>query len=194
MSRIVPIVEGHSEQRSIPKFLRRILYDRGIFDVEPGKAIREHRNRLVKKDVFLNRVRMAAHQNRCAAIIALIDADDDAACALGPDLLEEAAEAAIGFPLKVVLAVREIEAWLIAGIESLRGYRGVPLDASPPDNVEQIRGAKEWLDHVKDRGYKPTIDQLPLLLRFDYQDARLRASSLDKFLRDLDALLSAIRR
>ena len=90
--------------------------------------------------------------------------------------------------------LREIEAWLIAGVKSLRGYRGIPDDVNPPDNVEAIRGAKEWLGKHKKTGYKSTIDQLPLLLRFDYEEARQRAPSLDKFLRDLDSLLTMSRR
>jgi hypothetical protein len=188
--RIVPIVEGHSEADSIPAFLRRILHDQEVYDIEPDSAIREHRQRLVKTDVFLNRLRMAQLRDNCAAILVVFDADDDAACILGPQLLKTAQDHGIGTPCRVVLAVREIEAWLIAGVESLRGCRGVPENLSPPDNVEAIRGAKEWLGSRMRTGYKGTIDQLPLLLRFDYQDARRRAPSLDKFLRDLDSLTS----
>lgn len=190
MRRIVPIVEGYSEADSIPAFVRRILHDREIYDIEPDSAIREHRQRLVKTDVFLNRVRMAQLRDGCAAILVVFDADDDPACVLGPQLAQTAQDHGIGTPCRVVLAVREIEAWLIAGAESLRGYRGIPDDLSPPDNVEDIRGAKEWLGKRKKTGYKSTIDQLPLLLKFDYQHARRRAPSLDKFLRDLDVLLS----
>jgi hypothetical protein len=189
MRRIVPIVEGRSEVDSTPAFLRRVLHDRQIFDMEPDRAIREHRQRLARTDVFANRVRMAQYRENCAAIIAVFDADDEAACELGP-LLRSAAEATgIVSPCRVVIAVREIEAWLIAGIESLHGYRGVPNVLRSPDDVESIRGAKEWLDSRMVSGYKPTIDQLPLLLKFDYIGARRLAPSLDKFLRDLDSLL-----
>lgn len=189
MRRIIPIVEGHSEVDSIPAFLRRILQDKEIYDIEPGSAIREHRQRLVKTDVFLNCVRMAQYRDSSAAILVIFDADDDAACVLGPQLTKTTQGHGISAPCCVVIAVREIEAWLIAGIESLRGYRGIPNDLSPPDNVEEIRGAKEWLNSRKQTGYKATIDLLPLLLRFDYQDARHRAPSLDKFLRSVDFLL-----
>ena len=188
--RIVPIVEGHSEAHSIPAFLRRILRDRGIYDVEPDRAIREHRQRIVKTGVFLNRVRMALQRRNCAAVLAVFDADDDAACELGPALRKTIQEHGITTPSSVVLAVRELESWLIAGVESLQGYRGIPADLTPPESVEKIRGAKEWLDHRMQTGYKTTIDQLPLMLRFDYEDARHRAPSLDTFLRDLDSLLA----
>lgn len=194
MQRIVPIVEGHSEARAIPAFLRRILRDRGVYGVEPSRAIREHRHRLVKTDVFLNRIRMATLFDGCAGILVVFDADDDAACIVGPELARAAQGGDINAPCRVVLAVREIEAWLIAGIESLRGYRGVPAGLTAPSNVETIRGAKEWLDQRMQTGYKATIDQEPLLLRFDYQSARRRAPSLDKFLRDLDSLLAALVR
>jgi hypothetical protein len=191
--RIVPIVEGHSEAASIPAFLRRILHKEEVYDIEPDSAIREHRQRLVKPDVFLNRVRMAQLRQGCSAVVVIFDADDDAACQLGPQLLQTVQDNAIDTPCRVILAVREIEAWLIAGAESLRDYRGIPGDLSPPENVEGIRGAKEWLGRRMQTGYKPTIDQLPLLLRFDYEQARQRAPSLDKFLRDLESLVTAAR-
>jgi len=136
---------------------------------------------------------MAELRAGCAAVLVLLDADDDAACVLGPQLLETARRQGIATPCRVILAVREIEAWLIAGVESLRGYRGIPNDLSLPDNPESIRGAKEWLNFRMKTGYKSTIDQLHLLLRFDYQDARCRAPSLDKFLRDLDSLVQTLR-
>lgn len=188
--RIVPVVEGHSEFHSIPAFLRRILQDRAIYDIEPDRAIREHRQRLVQPDVFLKRVRMAEQRENCTGVLVIFDSDDDAACVLGPGLAKTAQDGGVARPCRVVLAVREIESWLIAGVESLRGYRGIPDDLSPPDNVETIRGAKEWLNSRMRTGYKTTIDQLPLLLRFDYENARRRAASLDKFLRDLDSLIS----
>lgn len=134
---------------------------------------------------------MAELLKGCAGILVVFDADDDAACVIGPELARTTQSAGINTPCRVVLAVREIEAWLIAGIESLRGYRGIPAHLSAPGNVETIRGAKEWLNQRLQTGYKATIDQEPLLLRFDYQSARRLAPSLDKFLRDLDSLLAA---
>lgn len=191
MRRIVPIVEGHSEQHAIPQLLRRILNDKNVFDVEPAKAIREHRQRIVKRDILTNRLHMARLNSDCAAIIVVIDCDDDKPCELAPTLVTFAREANLQIPCSIVLAVREIESWLIAGIESLRGYRGIPKDASPPPDVEEIRGAKEWLNNTMLDGYKSTIDQVKLLLRFDYQQARKVSPSLDKFLRELDSLIAS---
>jgi len=187
--RIVPIVEGFSEAESIPAFLRRVLQDRGVFHVEPDRAIREHRQRLVKKEIFVNRVRMAQLREDCSAVLVLFDADDDAACELGPSLRKFSEDEGIAVPTCVVIAVREIESWLIAGAESLRDYRGISCDLSPPDPAESIRGAKERLDRHMQSGYKETIDQLPLLLKFDYAAARKLAPSLDKFLRDVEGLI-----
>lgn len=186
--RIVTIVEGHSEAGSIPALVRRVLQDRKIFDITADRPIREHRQRLTKPDVFINRVRMAELRDDCAAVLVIFDADDDAACELGPSLRKLVADSGIKTPTRVVVAVRELESWLIAGVQSLRGYRGVPNDLSPPDNVETIRGAKEWLDRHLIGGYKETIDQLPFLLKFDYEGARTRALSLDKFVRDVESL------
>ena len=123
--------------------------------------------------------------------MAVFDSDDDAACVLGPSLLRETISSGVTVPLSIVLAVREVEAWLIAGVKSLRGYRGMVEDADTPEFPESIRGAKEWLSARMRNGYKPTIDQLPYLLRFDYQEARHLAPSLDKFLRDLDRIVNS---
>lgn len=188
--RIVTIVEGHAEAESIPAFLRRVLHDMNMFDVSPDRAIREHRHRLVKSEVFVSRVRMAQHREHCSAVLVVFDADDDAACILGPALRAEVDRQGITTPCRVVLAVQELEAWLIAGVESLRGYRGVPENLSPPDDVEQMRSPKGWLDRNMTGGYKSTIDQLPLLLKVDYRMARQRAPSLDKFLRDVESIVS----
>jgi hypothetical protein len=136
---------------------------------------------------------MARHRDDCAAVLVIFDSDDDAACELGPSLARIAENIGLNVPTCVVLAVREIESWLIAGAISLRGYRGVPEDLSPPENVETIRGAKEWLDQRLPRGYKPTIDLQPLILRFDYEAARVVSPSLDKFLRDVQSLLDRLR-
>lgn len=189
MRRIVPIVEGHSEAHAIPAFIRRILGEMGARGFESDRAIRENRQRLVKPDLFVNRLRMAQGREYCAGILLLLDADDDATCIIGPRLLKTARDQGVETPCRVVVAVREIEAWLIAGIESLGGVRGVPEDLGPPENVESIRGAKEWLDRRMRTGYKPTIDLLPLLMKLDYEFARRGAPSLDKFLRDLMALV-----
>lgn len=190
MRRIVPIVEGHSEAESIPAFVRRILHEYGIFDIKVDRPIREHRQRLVKRDVFANKVRMARLRDDCAGVLVVFDADDDAACEVGPRLCDWARSLGIETPTCVILAVRELESWLVAGIDSLWGFRGVPRDVSPPDHAEAIRGAKEWLDHRMTTGYKETIDQLPLLQRLDYEVARRRAPSLDKFIRAIRSLAS----
>lgn len=166
-----------------------MLHDREVFDVQVARPIREHRARLVRHDVFLNRVRMAGFVEGCTAILLVFDADDDAACELGPALARLAREAGVPAPCRVVLAVKEIESWLIAGIESLRGYRGVPADICIPERPEGIRGAREWLDQRMTRGYKQTIDLDPMLQNLDYRAARESAPSLDKFLRDLDSLV-----
>ncbi len=135
---------------------------------------------------------MARLVEGCAAVLVVFDADDDAACELGPTLNALPAQEGITTPCRVVLAVKEIETWLIAGIESLRGYRGIPESIRTPTDPESIRGAREWIDQRKSNGYKQTIDLTPLLLRVDYSAARECAHSLDKFLRDLDFLIREI--
>ena len=91
----------------------------------------------------------------------LLDSDSDCPAELGPTIHGWAVEAAGGVPCGVVLAHREYEAWFLAAIESLRGHRGVRIDAEPHPNPENPRGAKEQLELRLQggAGYMETADQ-----------------------------------
>jgi uncharacterized protein DUF4276 len=122
------------------------------------------------------------------AVLVLIDADDDAACELAPELLRRARAARSDRPIGVVLAVREYEAWLLTAASSLRGKRGLPADLETPAMPETIRDAKGWLGQRMPRGYSPTADQPALTGLFDLELAR-SSPSFDKLVRELTRLL-----
>lgn len=103
-------------------------------------------------------------------------------------LLKRAIAARPDRPLGVVLAVREYEAWLLAGLGALRGKRTLPESLEAPEHPEAIRDAKGWFDSRMERGHAETLEQAKLTSHFDLDEAR-RAQSFDKLVREVCRLL-----
>jgi hypothetical protein len=177
---LISIVEGHAEEASIPILLRG-------FGVDAGQPFRVHRNKVVKPGELERAIQQAVRSRQNAtAVLVLMDADDDCPARLGPALLARA-RTVTHLPVSVVLAMREVEAWFLGGIESLRGFRGIAADAVWDDDPERPRGAKGRVEELMGRrGYVDRVDQPALMARLDIQAARLRCPSLDKLLRDLE--------
>ena len=200
---IVPIVEGFSEVDSIPVLMRRLLNRKEIFDIQAARPIRIKRSKIVKrKEGRLTAVQAEVeHAIQLAlraregtrAILIIIDADDDCPVELG-GLLLDSARSRTQLPVAVIIANRETECWLLGCKESLRGKRGIGMDAENPPNPESIRGAKERLSrNMKNRSYRGTIDQPAMMAGMNIDMARENCPSFDKFLRDFDEIVDRIR-
>ncbi len=177
---VVSIVEGYAELASVPILLRRL-------GVEAAPPFRVKRNLVVKGGELERTIKQALRERaNPSAFLVLLDADDDCPAQLGPALLARA-RPVTHLPVSVVFAVREIEAWFLGGIESLRDYRGIAADAVWEDDPERPRGAKGRVEELMGgRGYVDRTDQPALMARLDIAAARLRCPSLDKLLRDLE--------
>ncbi|MGH7150819.1 MAG: DUF4276 family protein [Planctomycetota bacterium] len=125
------------------------------------------------------------------SILVLLDADEDCPAEEGPRLLGWARRERGDVECAVVLAKRELEAWFVASIDSLRGHRKVRMDAAPPLRPEEIADAKGWLSAAMEPGarYGPVKDQAGLAEVFDLGLARMRSPSFEKFFRDSTRLL-----
>lgn len=187
-------MEGHAERESIPLFIRRLLQDHNVHQVQVRPGLRVPRDKLVKLGEIERYVQYARQQPGAQAITVIIDADDDCPKTLGPQLLARSTPVAPGFQLSVVLAKVELEAWFIAGIESLRGTRGIRHDAIPPEDPEGIRDAKGWLTNhmLPGRTYIPVDDQASFAQAFDYAVAAIRSRSLRKFIKDIAQIGAAL--
>lgn len=182
------LVEGHGEHYAAPILVQRIAASLGVIDVT-CPVIRQPRTSILKPGELERHVILLANKvGEGGAVLVLIDADDDAACQLGPELLRRATTARPDRAIGVVLAVQEYEAWLLASASSLRGKRGLPTDLEPPPAPEAIRDAKGWLRKRLPRGYSPTADQPELTRLFDLELAR-NSPSFDKLVRELTRLL-----
>jgi hypothetical protein len=189
---IVPIVEGHSEVEAAPVLLRRLMHERGRHEVKVARPIRVGRYKVVRAGELERAIDLARHRPEgCAAILFLLDADDDCPKELAPVLLARAQNASAGLPIVVVLAKAEIEAWFLGSLESLRGVRGLAETASSPARPEEIRDAKAYLTSqmAGGRTYVEVDDQPALAERFNLQLARQRCPSFDKLVRAVEMLL-----
>ena len=189
---LVLIVEGHGEVEAAPLLIRRL-----VLAIDPQRQVRLPPPIRVKRDRFIRQeqeftrtVELAALKVvERGAILILLDADEDCPAERGPELLERARCCRPDRHLSVVLANREFESWFLAGARSLRSFRGLPEDLSPPEKPEQIRGAKEWLDRrMVDCRYRETRDQAALVSRLDLEAAEA-APSFRRLRREIERLL-----
>ncbi|HEY0479344.1 MAG TPA: DUF4276 family protein [Kofleriaceae bacterium] len=182
------VVEGHGEVQSAPILIRRLAESLGLH-CTVGFPVRVPRSKITKPRELERAVTLLSNKvGDGGAVLVLVDADDDPACTLGPELLRRAQAARPDRRVGVVLAVREYEAWFLASAASLRGRRGLPDDLEPPVFAETIRDAKGWLAE-RMRGYSPTIDQPALTAVFDLEQAR-SSRSFDKLAREVVRLLA----
>lgn len=192
---VAVIVEGHGELSAMPVLLRRM-----VATIDPARSvriappIRIPRSLAVKPGELERRVELAARRVKAdaGAVVVLLDADDDCAATLGPDLLERMRSQRRDVPSAMVLAVREFEAWFLAAATSLAGKRGLTPDLAPPPEPDEVRDAKGWLQDRRTDGlaYSPTVDQPALAGAFDMAQARHASPSFDKLWRDVERLLS----
>lgn len=186
MRQIFSIIEGHGEVFAVPILLKRLVKHLGLEPVETSHHLRIPRARLVKAIEFENAIALAAIRTKeTDLILVLLDADDDCPRDLSAELLQRAQRTRSDRRVSVVLAKREYEAWLVAGVQSLSGYRNL-AEAKAPPYAEDIRDTKGWLTKLLPPGspYKETIDQAKMTERLDLELAR-RASSFQKLCREL---------
>lgn len=188
---IASIVEGHGEVEALPILIRRLAAE-----IEPGahvvtpRPLRITKSKLLMAGELERAVKLAASRILPpGGLLVLLDSDADCPAHLGPRLVERVARP--DFPVAVVLAKSEFEAWFIAAAVSLRSKRGLRSDIIAPQEPEAIQGAKEWLDErmMPGRKYAETLDQPALTALFDLEPAR-RLRSFDKMWRSIEYLLA----
>jgi hypothetical protein len=187
-----PVVEGQGDEAAVPVLLRRLVEAAQRWEVQIARPHRRKWSELVQKDSLQAAVQTAILRSGCAGVLIVFDADDECPKDLGTSLTTWAQEAGGHIPCAVVLAMREYEAWLLAGIQSLRGISHVRVDADIHPNPEAPRDAKgEMARRMEPRyGYLPTVDQAPLTANFDLVAAYRTCRSFRKLVKTFGALLS----
>ncbi|HEX7154080.1 MAG TPA: DUF4276 family protein [Thermoanaerobaculia bacterium] len=191
---IAPIVEGHGEVASVRKLIERTLetvaHSCVPFVLQP---IRVPKSKIVQ-DVseLLRAVDLAALKLSSApadrhTVLLLLDADDDAACVLGPSLLSAIQSERAHLDVTCVIAVVEYETWLVAGAETLGSCMVDGFATLIPTDPEAQRIGKGWIERlIAGPKYSETVDQVRLTARFCVSTARERSKSFDKFCRELE--------
>lgn len=191
---IQPIVEGHGEVEALPVLLRRLCQEASAWEVKISKPIRRKRSELVNQPSLEKTVTAARYPPRCDAILILFDGDKDCPAELGPRVQEWASAICGELPCEVVMPHKEYEAWFLAGIESLRGNRGIRNDAARHPNPEAPRSAKAQLRVQMEKGgsYFETTDQAAFSALFSMPAAYNGCRSFRKLTKSFGALLQAM--
>lgn len=190
---IQPIVEGYGEVDAVPVLLRRLQAELGFYTFQIARPIRRRRSQLATEEQVRLSVRLALGTPECSGILILFDSDDACPKDFGPTVKAWAQAEAGTTRCEVVLAHHEYEAWFIAGVESLRGFRGVQLDATShpmPENVSDCKGALE--DRMEaGASYSPRVDQAAFTAKIDLRQAHQSCRSFRRMARAFGNLAEA---
>lgn len=185
MGAIIPIVEGDGEERAVPLLLRRLQYECQRWDLQIAPPKNAHgRDNLLRSGGLERFLSYAWLEPECAAVLVLLDADEDCPKEIAPQLAERARALNPPCPVAIVLAKCEYEAWFLASLETiagqnLKGRAGLPAGVHFEGDVEAIRGVKDWISRkmLPGRIYKETFDQAPMTALMDFSLARARSRS-----------------
>ena len=123
MVKLMPCRSAEETHAAAAELLRRLVTEAQAWGIEIGKPIRQPRTKLVREIDLKKAVKLALMQQDCSAVLILFDGDADCPAELGPTVQDWATVEARETPCEVVIAHREYEAWFLAAIESLQGYR-----------------------------------------------------------------------
>ena len=195
--RVVPIVEGQGEDKSVRALLERVWYELlGGEYIEVLKALRGKRLKLVNEqeleralDLAVSKLRIK-HSDDPTMVLILLDADSDLPCILGPQLLAHARDLRSDADIACVIANVEYETWFVAAAESLAAFMDLARGPAVPEDPERTHQRKKWVqDRFRGIRYKPAADQPRMTQAMDLALCRQRSPSFDKLCRELEARL-----
>lgn len=178
------IVEGDGEVSSVPLLLRRLKPGWNVLRpirrtrslLSEAAGVPAPRDDEVRRLAALAAAVFSEHRAKNRALLLLFDLDDACAAACGP-MLRAAFRQHGHSRCEVVFAVREFEAWLLAGLSDYQGQA-----------PESRRDAKGLLRQTLGKAYSPAVDQPRLTSRLDPDLARSRSRSFNHLMTVLDRL------
>ena len=198
MPTIVPVVEGAGDVAALPGLLTRILlekYNRADVIVAQGKSKVVAANGRMKLESKLEQFLQHAHNKpECAAILVLLDADDDCPVTVANQLSQRCEQYRSICPVQVVYADRSYESWFLASLDTIRGQGDIPGTISIQTPVESINNPKQWLTEQMPSGqaYKETAHQAPFSRLIDVELAYHNSRSFRRLCHALEQLLDGI--
>lgn len=196
MKTIVAIVEGHGEVSALRTLLGKLIDYERYGPVDISRLMRAPGSAGIERD--LERLLEAARSIvPCNGVLVLIDADERCPKDWALGLARQVCELVLPFPVAIVCAKCEYETWFLASLETIAGQEGtnIPAGVAYPDleNVEERRGAKEWLSGQMSAGcsYRETRHQPRITQHLDPDLARRYSRSFRRLEHALEELLSA---
>jgi hypothetical protein len=179
------VVEGRGDLAAVPLLIRSHLHSTGYFPDILGKPVPFHgKGNATATGGIEGYVATAALRPGCLGVLVVLDADNEAACEQGPELLARALTA-VGCPVVVALAERDYEDWLYSSVETLALAPGASFS-------ESQRGKAVIAEMLAPKKYVKPTWQPRLTTRMDLHLARSRSTSLDRLLERFDELRAAV--
>ena len=194
MKRLLAIVEGEGEVAAVPRLLTSALanVERHDWFVDQRRTMRvgalpAFRSKLDKYGAYLRLLNPDA-------VLILLDLDDGCPKAEAQDLASSIRGFALPFPVAVVLACREYEAWFLASLPSITKKQPVlSVEAEFDREPEDPRDCKGRLSAMMPPGtiYKPTLHQAPFTSALDFELATERSRSFRRLVHAVEQLTTA---
>lgn len=186
--RIALVVEGFGDRDAVPIIVRNYLHSLGEFQVVVGKPLNaKGRGNLTKAGQLERFVTVAAGEPGTGGVLTVLDAEDDLACELAPQLLKRATSAAGVIPARVCIAVRKFENWIAAS--DLDDPRWMPVRGD-----YEGRGADGAIRPWTPSGvYAKTAMQAGFASTIDVELVRSRCPSFDRLIKRVDELRALMK-
>jgi hypothetical protein len=196
-NKIYAIVEGHGEankpardqQAAVVVLISKLLQELNcwsLFPVEKYPPFRMSYGDFFRGDKLERAIRLHKKYSDCAAVLILLDMDDDCAKERAFQLTNRIQSMEVlPFSVSVVCATCEYEAWFLASLETI--HQG----QSYSDDPESRRNAKGWLK--KRFGYRQTRDQSRYTHNIDTALARRRSRSFRRLYHAFEEIISAVQ-
>ncbi|MGB0385163.1 MAG: DUF4276 family protein [Ardenticatenaceae bacterium] len=194
MPRIIPLVEGQGDVDAIPTLLYKLLHDRQEWQWHVGRPYRVRSLGALKKNLTYF-VLKASKEKECAAILIVLDSDDDCPVGIAEALAAEIRKLNLAQPVAIVFAHREYEAWFLASLPTIAGHHGLPADVVYEGEVEDRRDAKGWLrQQMPVDKYAPTTHQKKFTSLIDIELAYEHSRSFRRLYHAIEQLLEAAQK
>lgn len=192
MPSLITFVEGEGDQAAVPVLLSRILSTYQSYQWYASRTIRvgslgSFRKRL---ENFLDYVR---RDPDCGGALVLLDLDDGCPRNEALALAQAINGYGLPFPVAVVFAHREFEAWFLASISSISYHFEFFSDGlSYVGEPEDLRAAKAWLSDQMPAGkiYKETLHQKQFAEVLDLRHAFAHSRSFRRLYKAVGEVLA----
>lgn len=170
---VAPIVEGHGDVQAVPLLIRRLHQGTTV-----GKPVRFPKNKLIIPEHLKRAADIAASNiTGRGAVLLVMDADEDCAAELGPQLEARLCRILPQHLCRVVLAVREFESWIVGGHSE--------FDVANPDDAGSLKARIRARFGI----YKETVDQPRLIASSNLERLSTCSRSFCRFKKVLAEIL-----